>query len=47
MKKTTQIVINPASDKKYAHIKLGAENQKKHNDLAALLDRMKERQTAL
>jgi hypothetical protein len=41
MKKTTCISVNTALDKKSEGIKLGATHQKKHDDLMALVERLK------
>lgn len=41
MKKPARISVNPALDKKSEGIKLGATHQKKHDDLMALVERMK------
>ena len=41
------IITNPALDGKIGQIKLTPEHQAMHDKIAALLDRMKERQTAL
>ena len=41
------IITNPALDGKIGQIKLTPEHQAMHDKIAALLDRMKERQTDL
>ena len=41
MKKPARISVNTALDKKNKDIKLGATHQKKHDDLMALVERMK------
>lgn len=41
MKKPARISVNPALDKKNEGIKLGTTHQKKHDDLMALVERMK------
>lgn len=41
MKKPAHISVNPALDKKREGIKLGATHQKKHDNLMALIERMK------